>query len=63
MIGDEDEAFPRYTQDSTKGKSYYWRSKGTDRGAAVPKLPKKVEKEGSGRTTGGMDRQDGARQA
>ena len=59
MIGDEDEAFPMHTQDSAKGKSCCWRSKGIDGGAAESKLPKKVEKEGSGRTVRGMDQQDG----
>ena len=63
MTGDEDEAFLRHTQDSTKGKSYCWSSKGTDRGVVEPKLPKKVEKEGSGRTTEGMDQQDGTGRA
>ena len=58
MTGDGDEAFPRHTQNSAKGKSCYWRSKGTDAGAAKPKLPKKVEKEGLGRTAGGMDQKD-----
>ena len=55
MTGDEDEAFPRHTQDSIKGKSCRWRSKGTDGSAVEPKLPKKVEKEGSRRIVGGMD--------
>ena len=55
MIGDKDEAFPRHTQDSAKGKSYCWRSKGTDGGAVEPKLPKKVENESSRRTARGMD--------
>ena len=41
MTGDEDEAFPRHTQDSAKGKSCYWRSKGTDRGVAELKLLKR----------------------
>ena len=63
MTGDEDEAFLRHTQDSTKGKSCCWRLKGTDGGAVEPKLPKKVEKEGLGRTVGGMDQQDGAGRA
>ena len=57
--GDEDKAFPRHTRDLAKGKSYCWRSNGTNEGATEPKLPKKVEKEGSGRTTRGMDQQDG----
>ena len=63
MTGDGDEAFPRNTQNSAKGKSYCWRSKGTDGGFAEPILPKKVEKEGSGRTIEGMDQQDGAGRA
>ena len=63
MIGDGDEAFPRHTQNSAKGKSCYWRSKGIDGGVAKPKLPKKVEKEGSGRTAGEMDQQDCVGQA
>ena len=62
MTGDGDEAFPRHTQNLAKGKSYCWMSKGTDGGAAEPKLLKNV-KEGSGRTVGGMDQQDGAGRA
>ena len=63
MTGDGDEAFPRHTQNSAKGKSYCWRSKGIEGGAAEPKLPKKVEKEGSRRTAEGMDQQDGTGRA
>ena len=63
MTEDEDEAFPRQTQDSAKGRSCCRRSKGTDRGVTEPRLPKKVENEGSGRTIGGMDQQDSTRRA
>ena len=48
MTGDEDEAFLRHTQDSEKGKSCCWRSKGTNGGAAEPKLPKKWRRKAQG---------------
>ena len=48
MTGDENEAFPRHTQDLAKEKSCCWRSKGTDGGAAEPKLPKRWRRKGWG---------------
>ena len=48
MTGDEDEAFPRHTQDSAKGKSCCWRSKGIDEGAAEPKSPKRWRRKARG---------------
>ena len=53
MTRDEDEDFPRHTQDSTKGKSCCWRSKGTDGGAAEPKLPKRWRRKARGEPPGG----------
>ena len=48
MTRDEDEAFPRHTQDSVKGKSCCWRSKGTDGSVAKPKFPKRWRKKARG---------------
>ena len=59
VIGDEEEAFPRHTQVSTKEGSCRRRPEEAERRPAEAEMPKKMEKQGSERTDGGLEVQDG----
>ena len=48
MTGGGDEAFPRHTQNSAKGKSCCWRVKETEGGVVGPKFPKRWRKKAQG---------------
>ena len=63
VTGDEEEVFPRHTQVSAKEGSCRRRPEEAEKRLAKVEMPKKMEKQGSERTDGGLEVQDSAGRA
>ena len=62
VTGNEEKAFPRHTQVSAKEGSCRRRPKEAEKRLAEVEMPKKMEKQGSERTDGGLEVQNGVEQ-